>query len=240
MRYVLAIAALVISGVLLLLGIGQRTFLAGPAEISYPVDTKSETGYAVIDGKEFANVPGQANVVVRGSEAFVSTGTTRDVQGWLAPFPHAELSVDPDKGKVLSALVAASSAAEDGEDMKPIDPRGSDLWLEARSIKNQGSGTEKETLRVPVALASDQSVLIASNGVNPVPQDVSLVWVQDRTTPWAGPFLAAGACSLSSEACSTCLLSTTIAEVSAHAVAVADPSRAFATCSANEARKWVR
>ncbi|QIK62223.1 glycosyltransferase [Leucobacter viscericola] len=192
MRYVLAIAALVISGVLLLLGIGQRTFLAGPAEISYPVQIKSETGYAAIDGKEFAKVPGQANVVVRGSEAFVSTGATRDVQGWLAPFAHAELSVDQNKEKVLSAHVAASSAAEDGEDMSPIDPRGSDLWLESRSIKNQGSGTEKETLRVPVALAEDQSVLIASNGVKPVPSDVSLVWVQDRTTPWAGPLLAAG------------------------------------------------
>lgn len=193
MRYVLAIAALVISGVLLLLGIGQRTFLAGPTEITYSADTISETGYAVIDGKEFAKVPGQANVVVRGAEAFVAIGATRDIQGWLAPFPHAEFSVDQGKERVLSALVAASSAAEDGEGMKPIDPRGSDLWLESRSTKNEGSGTEKETLRVPVSLASDQSVLIASNGVKPVPSDVSLVWVQDRTTPWAGPLLAAGA-----------------------------------------------
>lgn len=193
MRYVLAIAALVISGVLLLLGIGQRTFLAGPAEISYAVDTKSEAGYAVIDGKEFTKVPGQANVVVRGSDAFVAVGATRDIQGWLEPFPHAELSVDQGNERVLSALVASSSAAEDVEEMKPIDPRGSDLWLESRSIKSEGSGIEKETLRVPVALPPEQSVLIASNGVNPVPDDVSLVWVQDRTTPWAGPLLAAGA-----------------------------------------------
>lgn len=193
MRYVLAIAALVISGVLLLLGVGQRTFLAGPTEISFPIDTKSETGYAMIDGAEFSKVVGQANVVVQGSEAFVATATSRDIEGWLAPFPHAELSVDPNKKRILSALVAASSAAEDVEDMRPIDPRGSDLWLEARSIKNQGTGTEKETLRVPVSLAPDQSVLIASNGVDPVPSEVSLVWVQDRTTPWAGPLLVGGA-----------------------------------------------
>ncbi len=193
-RYVLAIAALVLSGVLLILGIGQRTFLAGPAEISFPVDTKSETGFAVVDGAEFAKMPGQANVVVTGEQAFVATGATRDVRGWLEPFSHAELSVDTRGEKLLSALVApvqeslpAGVTAETG-----LDPRGSDLWLEERTLDNSGSGVETETLRVPVALNEDQSVIIASDGVQPVPKEVSLVWAQDRNTPWAGPLLAAG------------------------------------------------
>lgn len=192
MRYVLAIAALVISGVLLVLGVGQRTFLAGPTEISFPVKETSETGYAIINGAEFSKVTGQANVVVKGDDAFVAIGATRDVQGWLAPFQHAEFTVDANNDRVRSASIASSSAAEAGEHMKPIDPRGSDLWLESRSIESQGSSTETDTLRMPVALTADQSVLIASDGVNPVPSDVSLVWVQDRSTPWAGPLLVAG------------------------------------------------
>lgn len=192
MRYVLAIAALVISGVLLILGVGQRTFLAGPTEISLPVKVTSETGYAVINGGEFSKITGQANVVVKDDDAFVAIGTDRDVQGWLAPFPHAELSIDDDNERVLSASIASSTAAQAGEAMKPIDPEGSDLWLESRSIRSQGNPTEADTLRVPVALTADQSVLIASDGVNPMPSDVSLVWVQDRTTPWAGPLLVAG------------------------------------------------
>ena len=201
MRYVLAIATLVLSGVLLLLGIGQRTFLAGPAEITYPVDTSSETGYAVVPGAELAKVAGQANIVVRGDQAFVATGMRRDVDGWVAPFPHAELSVDRQSQRVLSALIPAAEQEPSGgsgadeqqeEDAVRTDPRGSDLWLEERAIDEAGSGVETETLRVPVALAADQAVLIASDGEDPVPADVSLVWVQDRQTPWAGPLLVGG------------------------------------------------
>lgn len=198
MRYVLAIAALVISGVLLLLGIGQRTFLAGPSEISFPVETNSEAGYALVDGSELAKVPGQANVVVRGGQAFVATGQTRDVEGWLEPYLHAELTVDKKQQRLLSALIApavleAPEAGGEAEEPEPVDPRGSDLWLEERSVDDDRRGADASTLRVPVALDAGQSVLIASNGEDPVPADVSLVWAQDRNTPWAGPLLVGGA-----------------------------------------------
>ncbi|MBL3686754.1 glycosyltransferase [Leucobacter zeae] len=198
MRYVLAIGALVLSGVLLLLGIGQRTFLAGPSEIRFPVDTVAETGYAVVSGSEFGKLPGQANVVVKGGEAFVATGAERDVQGWVAEFPHAELSVDTQQRRLMSALVAGAVASDDApaeSDAAPaagLDPRGSDLWLEERSLDASASDVEVQSLRVPVSLAPDQAVLIASNGTDPVPSDLALVWVQDRDTPWAGPLLAAG------------------------------------------------
>ncbi|WP_427868628.1 glycosyltransferase [Leucobacter luti] len=210
MRFFLAIATLVLSGVLLLLGLGQRTFLAGPAEISFPVDTQTETGYAVVDGAEFAKVPGQANVVVQGAQAFVATGMTRDVHAWVEPYSHSQLTVDPTGKRLLSALVApsvtdegdataegttdgAAQASDEKDAVLGEDPRGSDLWLEERSIDDSGTGVEAETLRFPVALAKDQSVLIASNGADPVPEKVSLVWAQDRQTPWAGPLLVAGA-----------------------------------------------
>lgn len=209
MRYVLAIASLVLSAVLLVLGIGQRTFLAGPAEISYEVDTKSETPYVVVDGEEFAKVPGQANVVVRGAGSFVATGALRDVEGWVAPYSHAALSIDARHHRLLSALVAAAveedetiegetadggapsdaTASADAGDAKPIDPRGSDLWLSERAIDDAGDGDE--TLRVPVSLASDQAVVIATDGGDPAPAQLSLVWAQDRQTPWAGPLLVA-------------------------------------------------
>ncbi|WP_336659689.1 hypothetical protein [Leucobacter sp. USHLN153] len=197
MRHAIAIAVLVLSGVLLLLGIGQRTFLAGPSEIRLPVDTQSETPFAVIDGAEFAKLPGQANVVVTGKDAFVATGMNRDVAGWVEPFPHAELSIDDRDQQLLSALIPAASDedAEKSESVpeKGLDPRGSDLWLESRMIEGAGSGTEPGTLRVPVSLAPDQSVIIATTGTAPIPQDMALVWVQDRETPWAGPLLVSGA-----------------------------------------------
>lgn len=194
MRYVLAIATLVLSGLLLLLGIGQRTFLAGPAEISFPVETQTEAGFAVVNGAEFAKVPGQANVVVRGERAFVATGATRDVRGWVEPFAHTELSVDLKGEQVESAQVAPveEAATELVTAEMGLDPRGSDLWLEEREIDDTGSGVETETLRVPVALTENQSVLIASDGAAAMPDEVSLVWAQDRNTPWAGPLLVGG------------------------------------------------
>lgn len=197
MRHVLAIVALVAAGLLLLLGIGQRTFLAGPAEIRFPVDTQSDTGYAIIDAAELAKVEGQANVVVRGDTAFVATGATRDVRGWVEPYSHAELTVDASTKTLQTALVAPAIVNEDtGEEQTaPLDPRGSDLWLEERAVTAVGgeqTANETDALRVPVALRSDQSVIIASNGTDPVPADVALVWAQDRNTPWAGPLLAAG------------------------------------------------
>lgn len=205
MRYVLAIATLVLSGVLLILGIGQRTFLAGPAEISYPVETTSEAGFAVVNGAEFAKVPGQANVVVQGQQAFVATGATRDVDAWVAPFAHTRLDVDS-AAKALQSVPVAAVTTEGSEEAPAdpadpanaeladsgIDPRGSDLWLEERAIDESGSGVEPETLRVPVALTEEQSVLIASDGMQPAPEQISLVWAQDRNTPWAGPLLVGG------------------------------------------------
>nr|WP_233613415.1 glycosyltransferase [Leucobacter edaphi] len=182
----------------MLLGLGQRTFLAGPAEISYPVAAKSQAGYAVIDGAELAKVPGQANVVVEGANAFVATGMTRDVEAWVAPFTHDQLTVDDQKKRLVGEKIEAKDSAEaDGgdtaADVGDGDPRGSDLWLEERMIdQTGGNGTEKDRLRLPVALASDQSIIVASNGKEPIPGELSLVWVQDRQTPWAGPMLVAG------------------------------------------------
>lgn len=198
MRHVLAIVALVAAGLLLVLGIGQRTFLAGPAEIRFPVDTQSDTGYAIIDGSELAKVEGQANVVVRGDTAFVATGATRDVRGWVEPFSHAELMVAAQTKTLQTALIAPAivDEAAGDEPVAPLDPRGSDLWLDERSLEAVAAdqpANETDALRVPVALSSGQSVIIASDGVKPMPADVALVWAQDRNTPWAGPLLAAGA-----------------------------------------------
>ncbi len=191
MRYVLAIVALAISGVLLLLGIGQRSFLAGPVEIVHSVAVDEETSYAVIDGGEFAKIPGQANIIMHGDEAFAAIAKTRDIEGWVAPFAHEQLTVTPDTREVQSTTVRAESPVSDllevDDSGSPIllDPRGSDLWLEARA-------GEDSMFRMPVNLAENQSILFAGTGADPLPSGTSLVWVQDRATPWAGPLFVAG------------------------------------------------
>lgn len=209
MRYVLAIVALVFSGLLLLLGIGQRTFLAGPSEIRYEASVSSQAGYAVIDGAEFAAVPGQANVSVAGEDAVVATGSTSDVQAWVEPFDHVALTVDsrardftaeeiagvlPEDddaaddsttGAATDAAAATDAKAQETAALEPLDPRGSDLWLQ------EVSATDSNSLRVPVKLETNQSVIITTDGTA-LPEPIAVVWVQDRSTPWAGPLLVAG------------------------------------------------
>lgn len=201
MRFALAIAALVAAGILLVLGIGQRTFLAGPSEIVYGIEAGAGAEYAVLPAAELDAVPGQANVVLAGEGSFAAVGSTIDVEAWVAPFAHDRLVADsgglrivtgesiapvaPDdaEGDGASEEAPADDAADDAEaenaeDAEAVDPAGSDLWLGERD----GSG------RLPLALDDDESVLIrvVDGG------EASIAWVQDRSTPWAGPLLAAG------------------------------------------------
>ena len=206
MRYVLAIAALVLSGVLLLLGIGQRTFLAGPAEISYELETPTDAGFVTISGEELAKVPGQANIVAGGAQAVVATGSTNDVTAWVEPFEHATLSVDRASQALVAETVSAVSeepsndsteegaTAEDAptDSVTPMSPRGSDLWLDEMSVDGTSDAPE-QALRMPVKISDEQTVIIAADGKKPAPEAISVVWVQDRSTPWAGPLLVAGA-----------------------------------------------
>lgn len=191
MRYVLAIVALAISGIMLLLGIGQRTFLAGPGEIVAAIEFDEELGYAVIDSAEFSKVPGQANVVMRGDAAFAAIAKTRDARGWLAPFEYASVTLDPSTLEVTGTVTRPTKPTstllqvDESGYAVPLDPRGNDLWIASRS------GADG-MFRMPVALKGDQSVVIAGNGVDPIPSGAAIVWVQDRSTPWAGPLLVAG------------------------------------------------
>jgi len=180
-RFAFAISALVLAGVLLLLGIGQRTFLAGPREISYAVTAPMDADYSVLSASELEAVSGQPNLVVTGADAFVATGSTLDVSAWVEPFAHATLSVDAEKGEVVTQKTAPAGSPEfleklSDEERAAIDPRGSDLWF----TELQGPG------RLPLEVSENQSILISGDS------DASILWVKDRRTPWAGPLLAAG------------------------------------------------
>ena len=151
MRFGLAITALVLSGIFLILGIGQRTFLAGPDEITYSTSIAGSTGYAVIPGEAFIAEPGQPNVVVTGVGAFAATGVEIDVAAWVEPFDHSEIAVDRDTAQLRVAEVRGVSATETDADpadsgtepaandtaetrLEWLDPRGSDLWLAEEAV----------------------------------------------------------------------------------------------------------
>ncbi len=162
MRFVLAISALVLSGILLILGIGQTTFLAGPRLVSYSADLSNEHGLAVIPAPLFTQVEGQANVSVTGVDPFIAIGHERDVEAWAAPFAHEALDLDasataavasavqPDRDALLAYAErmgidleaeeeAEADASDDADTNAPVieapSPVGSDLWLEERTVE---------------------------------------------------------------------------------------------------------
>lgn len=231
MRFGFAIAALVLSGIFLILGIGQRTFLAGPSEIVFETVLEEETGLAVIPGEAFATVPGQANVVVSGAAAFAATGSAGDVAAWVEPFAHAEITVDQAESRLVETSVpgavtkaeestapangGSSDPATDGDvaddattsadaDLEIVDPRGSDLWVEERSLVPAVDADEADSgsssagsapgskIRLPLDLDDGDAVLVSVDVAAGDTSTVAIEWVQDRRTPLAGPFLAAG------------------------------------------------
>ncbi len=219
MRFAIAIAVLVLSGIAFILGIGQRTFLAPPAEIALGSSEGISSGYAVIPAAAFDASEGVPNVAVDAEEAFAAVGSQRDVEAWVAAFDHAvigaetkakalELREVPGDASVLAGAEAQGDAAAgdatdaaDGDAADPgasgsadaedreagfLDPRGSDLWLTESSA---GNGE----LRFAVELDDDEAVLIATSASQGLGEGVSLVWTQDRSTPFAGPLLVTGA-----------------------------------------------
>lgn len=207
MRYFFAILSLVVAAVLIVLGIGQRTFLAGPNSVRVDVPQTSATSqYLVIPAEVFELNEGNPSVVVNGENVFFAFAENRDVQGWVAPFEHGVATVqETDKTLGVETVQAAvdpkpeenteeDDAADNTDSEEPqeeeekrllIDPRGSDLWLS----EHEG----ETTLKVAVALEPSQSVIVTMGEGSEVPNEVYVQWAQERNTPLAGPLLATGA-----------------------------------------------
>lgn len=173
MRFVLAISSLVLAGVLLVLGIGQATFLAGPKQTVYAAEFDGGQTALMLQTSEVALLDGQATLVVEGSDAFIATGHVRDVSAWLAPFAHQQLAVDAAAeslqltavpqdeeaakaylaldGAVVNEEAAQESATEEGADPEqerlraivPPAPYHSDLWIERQG--GAADNAEEET-----------------------------------------------------------------------------------------------
>lgn len=169
--------------------------------------TSSGEHYAVIPAEVFDEVKGNPSVILTGEDVFLAIGEMRDITGWLSTFTYdfvgtqegEELLVSknmpilPVDERPMASNVEAEAedsdedadVAADEEEMQPLDPRGSDLWLD----EYEG----ESTLKVGVALEPTQGILITSQEDTVLPSEMKISWAQERDTPLAGPFLAAGA-----------------------------------------------
>lgn len=190
MRYVFAITALALAAVFAVMGIGQITFLSGPASVSATIVPDKKLHYSVIPGDVLIAEDGQASLELHGKPvAFAGYGSTADVEAWVAPFDHEVFSYDSATGELtgrtVSGVLPASTAQKSVESPQSStdfrNPAGSDLWL--------GEVSGKGDLTLYTDATAEMSMIFASDGSNPQPTNVQLVWLQNQNAPWFGPLM---------------------------------------------------
>lgn len=202
MRFVWAVVAFVLAAGLIGAGIAQRTIFQGPSSQTVTVEVADPAPFVLMDGEVLRENPGAQTLEIRGEgEIFAAYGRTADIEAWLSDTEYnhvtaggaGELDVEFVEATVDDA--ATEPAPEEtpgdgapGEAAEGRSPVGSDLWLD--------SFTEVDSMDTDLQLPEGVSVLISYDGVQDAPDDISLSWPLDNSTPLAGPLMAAGAAVL--------------------------------------------
>jgi hypothetical protein len=181
-RFVLAIICFVIALGTLGTGIAEKTFLAGPSQVTMNTVSRSAAPVVVIDGAALNAYKQTQTVKLSGSQtAFSAYGRTSDVLAWVGDAKYNEVHLNPKTGQLESTF-------HDGKTSTVPNPAGSDLWLQQFVF---GQATDF-SIQVP----STMSVIAVSNGKLPAPSDISLSWPLDNSTPWAAPLILVGGIAL--------------------------------------------
>ncbi|WP_374945587.1 hypothetical protein [Agreia sp.] len=186
MRFVFAIIAFVVATALIGVGVAQRTVLLPPGSVSAKIAGATDEAYVLLDSDTLRANPGSQTVALSGDDAvFIAYGRDADVEAWLDGSSYSQLEVDAESGALTEAIVAADPAGAENVASGSADPAGSDLWLEQYT----GDKSLTRTINVPVGY----SAIIASNGTDAAPSDITVSWPIDNSTPWAVPLLLSGA-----------------------------------------------
>jgi hypothetical protein len=178
-RFVFAIVSFVLAALMIGLGIGQRTFLAGPEEVTAATTETTTTPVTVIDGSALNAYEQAQTLEVSGSPTISAAyGNTTDVLAWVGDATYTHVTYDADLGELVSTV-------ETGAEATVPALAGSDLWLREY--------TAESSLRMRVNLPDDASVIAISDGTQPAPSAVNISWPLDNSAPSSGPLVIAGA-----------------------------------------------
>ncbi|MGJ8721635.1 MAG: hypothetical protein ACSHW9_07275 [Salinibacterium amurskyense] len=182
MRFVLAIVSFMLAAVMIGYGIAQQTILATPDEVSVSTETDGTAPLTVISGEAFNTYSGNQTIRIEGPRRIVAAyGRSTDVIAWVGDASYNMVTVDPETGDLVSETIT-------GTEQEVPDPYNSDLWLENYEAEDE--------LALTVKIPRDVSFILASDGVDPAPNAVSLSWPLDNSTPWAGTLILGGAAVL--------------------------------------------
>ena len=167
----------------MLLGIGQLTFWSPPETVTATVPAGSEAGpVTVIDAGAKAPDADDVDITVRGEGTFtLAVGRAGDVDAWVGDAAHLRVTAITEEGLETTFI--------QGEETVP-NPSGSDLWT------SEETADGSVTYRWLDPAEGEWSILLAADGENPAPTDISVTWPNDATTGWAVPLIVIGALAI--------------------------------------------
>ncbi len=218
MRFVIAITLFVVAVAGVGLGVAQRTILAPPDRVTSTVQLDSVSTVTIIDGSALNAYEGRQTIAIRGGvvappvpapeasdvpaeadsepdaaedsgeeqidqtdRVVAAYGRTADVLAWVGSASYTFVTFDEELGELVSQPVS-------GAEREVPDPQGSDLWYDDFA----GEGELGITVNVP----TDVSLIMVSDGQLPAPQEFSVTWPLDSSTPFSTWLILGGVASL--------------------------------------------
>ncbi|WAB80718.1 hypothetical protein OVN18_09075 [Microcella daejeonensis] len=203
MRFIVAIVLFVVAFASIGLGVAQRTIFAEPDRLTSSVEYESSAPVTVIDGSALNALDGRQTIAVLGgvtaepggddaldpaatapasSDAISAAyGASTDVIAWVGDAPYTLITWDETEQQLVAEPVRGTAT-------EVPDLVGSDLWYQ----DYRGEGELGITLNVP----EDVSLLVATDGVLPAPQAISVTWPLESDSPYSTPLLLGGFAAL--------------------------------------------
>lgn len=161
MRFVIAAVLFIVSTVLILLGIGQRTVWAPPSQYSASIALTEKAPYVVVPNQVLKLHPGIPKITTKQAGVnFIATGRESDITAFIADANHIALQVDKKSQKITEAAKVGYGVS--------VSPMNSDLWRVEKS--------ENSSVSLGVNSYKEGAALIASDGVANAPTQIDILW----------------------------------------------------------------
>ncbi|WP_341393661.1 hypothetical protein [Arthrobacter sp. G119Y2] len=179
MRNKIAVPLIVIGVLLMLVGIGQRTFWAPPGTVTAEAPSADQQAPLTVIGTDVLTAhPDGVDLTFSGEGPFLmAVGRADDVDAWVGDATVLRVAADGD---------SLASEVTEGTPTVP-NPAGSDLWVSEQEVDGE------TTFTWDAPASGDWQILLASDGTAPAPADVSVTYANDASTPFAVPLIVGGA-----------------------------------------------
>lgn len=180
------IGSIILGVVAILVSVGLQTIWAPPAEFNATTHDTEQAPLTMVTDDIDVDPDEAIEYTIAGDGDFtLMYGQLRDIEAWIGDAAYNRIDgVTTDVARGEDPTVDISYV--DGETEVP-DPANSDLWLATQEV--DGEVTQRWTQHD----AGDWALLIAADGTEPAPTDVSVSWVNvEPDSPLITPLMIIG------------------------------------------------